>query len=169
MAVIGEPVLLIHKRDGSVVRRFASESEAARQLQRDRRGMVVAMRDRTLQPGPHIYRLERDWQGREDFRPNSHNRPVFVAYRGRVQWFEGTNAAVAALGLTHDYVFAHLAHKTKSRRGLYMRYAASTDDWRMLREDMMALARRNIVLENPLALGKPARDGRRAPFGESPE
>lgn len=160
MATKGEPVLLIHKRDGSIMRRFASESEAARQLQRDRRGLIVAMRDRTMQPGPCIYRRERDWAGREDFRPNSHNRPVLVAHKGRVQWFEGINAAASALGLTHDYVFTHLAYKTKSGLGLYMRYAVSTDDWQMLREDMRALAKRNIVLENPLSLGKPARDER---------
>lgn len=153
-------VLLIHKRDGSIVRTFDSEGEAARELERDRRSLVVTVRDCSIQLGPHLVRLKERWHGREDFDKRAHNRPVIVQYGGRLLWFDSAKSAAAGLGISYDGIHLILKDKVKSRRGIRARYALSTDDWPLLRQDMEDFARQGIEPEDPLALGKPAYDAR---------
>lgn len=165
--VAANPILLIHKRDGSIVQRFASETEAARALDLTSASLCRTIKKRTLQPGLCIIRAARQWSGREDFKPRAYNRPVFVARDGHVRWFPNVTAAALELGMSHDYMRARLADKKADRRGICARYALSTDDWPMLREDIESMLERGIEVEDPLSLGKPNRGGQE--LGENPE
>lgn len=151
------PVLMIHKRDGHVIRRFESITEAAIKTERDRNALAQSIHKKRLSSGPCFMRFESEWSGREDFGIRTNNRPVIVATAERIQWFDGITSATQALRVSHDAIRNLLCKGGESRRGFRVRYALSTDDWALLRADVAKLSSEDLAPVKLLAFGKPAR------------
>lgn len=126
-------VLLISKRDGSVSRRFETIDEAAEFAGRPRLSLAESIARGALGAGEQFFRMERDWRGREVFRPGSYNRPVIVMACGRLQWFPCMAEAASALHVSVCALGAVIATGRARRDGLRARYAASTDEWPAIR------------------------------------
>lgn len=152
---------MIQKRDGSVVRRFDSLADAARELDREPNALLQRLRAQSLFDGMWMLRYEDEWEGCEEFRPSANNRPVIATTGRSVQWFPSARAAAASLCVSKNFLRCIIAGRTRSRDGIRARYAMSTDDWPLLCADAAKLARMGVKPPDPLALGRAAR-GRRA-------
>lgn len=153
-----KPTLMIHKRDGSVVKRFGSLRAAAQAYNHTPEAVLALVRKGALMEGACMLRYEEDWGGCEDFGRRTHNRPLIVAIGQDVRWFPSVNIAAPALGVTKNYLHGLIAGRRKSSDGIRVRYATSTDDWPLLCEDVSKLAKAGVKPPDPLVLGRPAHD-----------
>ncbi len=128
------PVLLVSKKDGSVLRRFPSVYEAGKAVGKSPAAVHKSARDLGMAKGEAMFRFESSWAGRETFKPRARNRPVIVAWRGMMKWFPGAHQAAEAVGVSYDSMRGMLSRGGGSRNGMRARYATGTDDWPRLRE-----------------------------------
>ncbi len=135
-------VLLIHKRDGHVIRRWESARVAGAALGCGGSAVSHSARLRQLMFGEAIVRFEDEWDGGEAFKAGAHNLPVIVAARGRLQWFSGSQLAAQSLCMPYERMMSLLRRGTASRDGVRARYATGTDDWPRLQREARGIRRR---------------------------
>ncbi len=128
------PILAIDKRDGSVVRRFASVREAAEWAEVSQHTIRESANSLAMTQGRYIYRRELDWHGSEVFRARANGRPVVVMGRGHLCWFPTLTDASAALEVPMNTVSQAIKNKGKVNGEWQVAYLTSTEDWPRLRE-----------------------------------
>lgn len=123
-----KPILVIDKKNGQIVSKYASSREAERELFGFDNGSISnSARNNRVSFGRYIYRYEDEWSGREVFERTG--RPIIAKNlkTNELIWFESDFQASSAFCYSKRYM-SDIARGNKILDGFAFTFQKSTDD-----------------------------------------
>lgn len=125
------PVLAISKKDGSIVKRYRSSAEAARENGVRQSEIYHTCKHHRTNRGRVFYRFEDDWDGFAEFKSN---RPVIVLdmKTKRLAWFPSRLDAAEAMNYNPGTMLKAMQQKRAIERRYMVFYQRNTEMWKRL-------------------------------------
>lgn len=96
------PVVMIHKKDGRLITRFASASKAAKELGMNLSSVTRQCQERRLGSECYLLRWESAWIGGERYAGRLRSPIICEHEDGCISWHSGIKAAAKALGCSQQ-------------------------------------------------------------------
>lgn len=128
-----KPIVLVSKKDGRVIERFHSITEAAESLQLGNSEITRRARDKTLSER-FMVRFESEWNGYERFKPRAYNRPIIAVYWNIVSWFPNATEAGKRLGFCGTMVSQYANSGKLLPGGIFVKYQEDTKEFAEMSE-----------------------------------
>lgn len=130
-----KPVVFVSKKDGRVLKRFHSITDAAESLQIGHEEVSRRCRKKTLSER-FMVRLESEWSGYERYKPNAYNRPIIAVSGNNLMWYRNATEAGKRLGFPGTMVSQYAKHGRLLPSGIFVKYQEDTKEFAKLRELM---------------------------------